>query len=396
MSPSALLPSDSVVTADVVPLLQKYAEDVNSAVKVINSYCSSEGLPHPSFDLQAPKSTIPPTAPLNVQLARQSLIASANAIQQLAKEPADYLPHLAIHVCPPSLLNANFPPYSYGLDLRHLLAVIESHIVSFTDPQFQYQYLACLHWLCHFDILKHIPEKPIAYAELASIAGVPELQLRSVVRMINTSNFLCEPNPDHVAHNAVSRLFVTNSSLMDWANYMAQYSAPAAASFAKATAKWGKTDRKDQTAFSIATDFTGTLFEYYAQSPELANCFASYMRSVQSSQGTSLRHLLTGYDWAVLSKALVVDVRPLNPIDSGDELTGYTGWWLDLQLQHSPRRSFSRLDFHRRGSSRHHLQQLRHPLRPSRELTHQHSSLRLLHPAARTWLRCLSHADDPA
>ena len=50
-------------------------------------------------------------------------------------------------------------------------------------------------------------------------------------------------------------------------------------------------------------------FDYIAQRSDLASSFASYMQSVQSSYGTSLNHLLTGYDWANLGEALVVDVR---------------------------------------------------------------------------------------
>lgn len=81
-----------------VPLLQTYAKDISSAVETISTYCTSEGLPHPSFNPQAPSVTIPSTAPLAVQDARQKLIASAAGIQRLATEPAEYLPNLAIHV----------------------------------------------------------------------------------------------------------------------------------------------------------------------------------------------------------------------------------------------------------------------------------------------------------
>lgn len=81
-----------------VPLLQTYAEDICSAVQTISTYCTSEALPHPSFDPQAPSITIPSTAPLSVQNAREKLIASAAGIQRLATEPAEYLPNLAIYV----------------------------------------------------------------------------------------------------------------------------------------------------------------------------------------------------------------------------------------------------------------------------------------------------------
>lgn len=92
---------DSTFSAPIktsVPLLQTYAKEISSAVETISAYCTSEGLPHPSFDPQAPAVTIPSTAPLAVQDARQKLVASAAGIQKLATEPAEYLPNLAIYV----------------------------------------------------------------------------------------------------------------------------------------------------------------------------------------------------------------------------------------------------------------------------------------------------------
>ena len=89
---------------------------------------------------------------------------------------------------------------------------------------------------------------------------------------------------------------------------MTQFSMPAAAAFAKATEKWGVTNKKDQTAFNIATDTDVPLFDFFARSPELTKCFAMYMKSVQASYGTSLVHLLTGFDWASLGEAVIVDV----------------------------------------------------------------------------------------
>ena len=138
---------------------------------------------------------------------------------------------------------------------------------------------------------------------------MPELQLRSVVRMAITSNFLCEPIPDNVAHNVVSTVFVTKPGLVDWAKFMTQFSMPAAAAFVEATEKWGLTDKENETAFNIATDTHVPLFDHFAKSPELASRFASYMKSVQTSYGTSLQHLLTGFDWAGIGEAVVVDVR---------------------------------------------------------------------------------------
>ena len=154
--------------------------------------------------------------------------------------------------------------------------------------------------------------------------------------MAITSNLLCEPVPGKVAHNAVSALFITNPLLMDWAKFMTQFSIPAAVALTDATEKWGFTVAKNETAFNIATNTTEPLFDYFAKSPILANQFASYMKSVQASYGTNLKHLLTGFDWASLGEALVVDVRlhqrtSIRPANSS-VLTVQIGRWLYLQF----------------------------------------------------------------
>ena len=127
--------------------------------------------------------------------------------------------------------------------------------------------------------------------------------------MAMTSDLLCEPTPDEVAHNAVSALFITNPSIMNWARFMLRFSAPVAASFPEATRKWAATDRKNETAFNVAFKTDLPFFDFLSTSSDLASSFASYMQSVQASHGTSLQHLLNGFDWSDLGEAVVVDVR---------------------------------------------------------------------------------------
>ncbi|KAL9094170.1 MAG: hypothetical protein Q9165_003585 [Trypethelium subeluteriae] len=233
-------------------LLQQYAKDVSLAADTLTTYCTEQGLPQPSFGAQAPSITIPYSAPLKVQNARQQLISSAADLQKLATEPAEFLQNQAIH---------------------------------------------------------HVPlGEQISYGKLANDAKVPEFQLRSVARMVMTSNLLCEPNPGHVAHNAVSALFVKDWKQLEWANFMTTVSMPAAAGFAEATRRWGVDDKQNHVAFCVGMKTDKWPFEYWAQSKELSDRFARYMASVQSSYSTSLEHLVNGFDWARLDKGVVVDV----------------------------------------------------------------------------------------
>jgi 6-hydroxytryprostatin B O-methyltransferase len=142
------------------------------------------------------------------------------------------------------------------------------------------------------------------------MASVPEPQLKSIARMAMISNFLCEPTPGELAHSAVSALFITNPSLLDWALFMAEASAPAAAKLVEATERWGATEQKNQTALNIARNTDLPFFDYLMQSPALAKQFSGYMKNVTASQGTKIEHLVNGFDWTGLGDALVVDVRP--------------------------------------------------------------------------------------
>ncbi|EHL03820.1 putative Sterigmatocystin 8-O-methyltransferase [Glarea lozoyensis 74030] len=54
-----------------------------------------------------------------------------------------------------------------------------------------------------------------------------------------------------IAHNAVSKTFVGNPGLVDWALFMTQFSMPTAAKMVEATEKWGSTSKKNETAFNL-------------------------------------------------------------------------------------------------------------------------------------------------
>lgn len=184
----------------------------------------------------------------------------------------------------------------------------------------QYQTMFALQWLLHFGLLSSVPEDgTISYAEMATLANVPEAQLKSVARMAMTSNILREPALNQVAHTAVSVMFVRNKSMRDWAGFMFDASIPTAASMVKATEKWPGSVQKTETAYNVAFKHEMPFFHHLSQNPKLTEQFSGYMKSVTDGRGTDLVHLVQGYDWGDLPKhALVVDVSVLNHADKSN------------------------------------------------------------------------------
>ena len=160
------------------------------------------------------------------------------------------------------------------------------------------------------NILKHVPISGlISYEELASEAQVPLTQLKSIVRMASTSGFLAERQAGMVSHGTTSCLLAKDQSFMDWAMWLTDYSVPTALKTVEATEKWGETQAKDQTAFSLAMNKQMPFFDYLREEPGMAKMFSSYMRNVASTEGVSFAHLVNGFDWKKLEPgSTIVDV----------------------------------------------------------------------------------------
>lgn len=140
------------------------------------------------------------------------------------------------------------------------------------------------------------------------MANVSEAPLKSIARMAMTTHLLCEPFPGEVAHTGTSSLLKTNSDYYDWAVFMCEMSAPTASHLLEATLKWPGSVERAETAYNAAFNTHLPFFQHLRQLPERQRQFSAYMKSVTNSEGTHLKHLVHGYGWAALGKALVVDV----------------------------------------------------------------------------------------
>ncbi|CEO58344.1 hypothetical protein PMG11_03074 [Penicillium brasilianum] len=250
-------------------LLNELASSISSNAQIVSTFLHSEGHQAPSFNRDAASTVVPATAPTDVQKAREALLEASMKMFQLASGPREYLPNLAVN----------------------------------------YQYLSCLHWLIHFGIFSRVPSTgSITYSELAADAGVPERTLKTVARMIMTSQVFYEPQPGSIAHTATSAQFVTNQSLSDWAQFMCEASVPAALSLVVATERWPTSQSRTETAYNVAANTDLPFFDHLATLPERTRQFAGYMKNVTSSEGTKLDHLLSGFNWAGLGSAKIVDV----------------------------------------------------------------------------------------
>lgn len=260
---------------------------------------------------------LPPTAPEDIQRARHTILEASYEIYQLCSESSEYLEQhqirvsllLLLHL--PSLHTTN--PTTYPYLCKHPINIPVAPETLGPNTLLQYQQLTCLQWLLHFKILNHIPlTTSVPFATVAAAANVPLARLKSVSRMAMTGGLLCEPVPDHLAHSRISAKFVAEPEFLDWATFMTKYSAPTAAGFTEATERWGDTAEKNQTAYNVSFNTDLSFFAHVSQSTDMSKIFAGYMRSMGKSELTAFKHILSGFDWAALGKAHIIDVSCLD------------------------------------------------------------------------------------
>lgn len=237
-----------------------------------------------------PQPLVPPKAPGDALHTRRHIMVMITRLQLLFAEPADMLQQLAMQVCLPAIPACCRP---------------------ISDPR-QNQLLACLHWLCDFQVLACIPlSGSVAIADLADLASVPELQLSSVVRMMATASFLREPEAGHIAHSALSAAFAAQPSYLDATLFLAQAAAPAALHMPAATRRFGQSRHPNETAYSVAFNTPSTFASACEQQPKLQRQWPAYLRYALGEDTRSYStDVLSSFDWPSLGEAVVVEVCP--------------------------------------------------------------------------------------
>ncbi|KAF1953742.1 hypothetical protein CC80DRAFT_595636 [Byssothecium circinans] len=168
------------------------------------------------------------------------------------------------------------------------------------------QIVACLRWLCEFNILPCIPQQqPVSYEDLSQLALVPEGHLRRVCRMLISAEFLEETASTHVGHTALSYAFVNSFALSDGLAFLTETIVPASLKMVEASKSFDKADRSPYSAaFGTSTSFTDQALPH----GRLSRQFDHFMRCIANDTGNGLLSILRRLNINGDKEALVVDV----------------------------------------------------------------------------------------
>ncbi|TVY19763.1 O-methyltransferase fsr2 [Lachnellula arida] len=179
------------------------------------------------------------------------------------------------------------------------------------DLLVQQQQFACIEWLWRFKVMEEVPLPPttILYEDVASKIHVPGSILRAVARMAMTVGVLCETEDGRLAHNPLSAALVTDDDLATWLSHILNRSVPCMRAFPQAAVNWPNPAKGNETAYNVAMNTDLPFFDHLKANPDIGAEFGKYMQSqAKVNTGASVDHLVTGFDWAALGNAKIVDV----------------------------------------------------------------------------------------
>ncbi|KAM3069220.1 hypothetical protein ACMFMG_010736 [Clarireedia jacksonii] len=169
--------------------------------------------------------------------------------------------------------------------------------------------LISLQAIARFQIAKKLPlHEEHTYEELAKSCGIPEKDLRRVLRFAMTSRIFREPRPSVVAHTSISRVIAEKPNMEAWISQACSNMWPAATRVVDAMEKWPGTEEPTHTGFNLANNTSDPFYVEIQKSPRRAREFADGMRFFHASPGLETSFVVEGYDWASLGTAKVVDV----------------------------------------------------------------------------------------
>lgn len=200
----------------------------------------------------------------------------------------------------------------------------------------QVEILACLKWISEFQILACIPQQvSLPIHDLADLAGVPENQLRRVIRLAASAGFLHETQPGHVSHTSMSAQFLASQSLSDAMIFITTTATPSALYMAEAT-RLATTDRdaKNPAAYDLALHASRPFRAACQEHSKLGRQWQAYLtHAARSHTEEELIRIFSQLNWSSLGNACIVEAScqrsraaPTNP------LTGRSPGWRTVDV----------------------------------------------------------------
>ncbi|PQE10357.1 hypothetical protein CJF32_00000898 [Rutstroemia sp. NJR-2017a WRK4] len=240
------------------------AKEIEACTTKIDKYLTDNNLPPPSFDEDAP---LMYQFPPDIAKAQESLSAALDELWWLNQGPIQTVVAKSL---------------ATSVGLKAILA---------------------------YNIHNLVPlESGTTFQDLADKTSVPVKKLTRLLRFAMTDHFFQEPRPGFIKHTAATKALVLMPNIVTWSEMGMYEVSPAKMHIVDAVAKWPDSEEPEHAGFCIANNTNQRMFQFFEDHPDRMRRFKAAMSFLQTFPGLENSYVLTGFDWASLGKATVVDV----------------------------------------------------------------------------------------
>ncbi|KAL2269640.1 hypothetical protein VTJ83DRAFT_1824 [Remersonia thermophila] len=233
-------------TAPQTSRMVELAQQISKATEMVDNYFQSQGLPAPSFDVDAPLDY--PQLPEDIQKARLDIICLTKELNRLAHGPRE---------------SVRWGIWEF-LDVLSLAAVN------------------------HYGIAKHVPiDSPISLAELQTKTTLDPVNLARLLRVAMTNGIFAEPTPGFIAHTAASRVLRDDEAMQSWIGFNGEDLFAAAAHVLPALEAHPEATSLTRAGFQFAFNTVDRepMFATFGKDPMRAKRFGRAMVSLTGGEG---------------------------------------------------------------------------------------------------------------
>ncbi|KAL9594232.1 MAG: hypothetical protein Q9219_007149 [cf. Caloplaca sp. 3 TL-2023] len=245
--------------------IAELAATIVANTKQVDTHFANKGLQGPSFD---PDGSAGAVLDGEIAASRLALLNATDELHALMQGPADIITR---------------QPFNSWISLQAIV---------------------------RFGLATSFPEgqDEATFQQIAQISGLPEDQVRRILRHAMTFRIFQEPREGIVRHTAASKTIADDPSMRQWVGLISEELWPAATKAVHAFMKWPGSAEPNQTGFNIAHGTDATIFDDVAKNPERDQRFADAMTYISNDPGLEYHHIVDGYDWASLGEGKIVDV----------------------------------------------------------------------------------------
>ncbi|KAL8927081.1 MAG: hypothetical protein Q9208_002627 [Pyrenodesmia sp. 3 TL-2023] len=170
--------------------------------------------------------------------------------------------------------------------------------------------LVALKFINRYSIANKVPTSgQTTFQALAHACSLPEDILTRILRQAMTHFIFHEPQPNHVAHTALSLVIPSQSPLLSYQLEIALPSTMNLLETLSASRVEGWEGEGKKAAFQTAHNTTDNFFSYAEKTGTWMETYGQYQSLIAQGGAHDISHLLNGYNWAELGEdAHVIDV----------------------------------------------------------------------------------------